>query len=282
MEKTTKELLQEVESEKLLLEDKIKDNQKTLLEIQENFEKDLVKLKELQGMESSLRQKIYEQQKDSLHKSLNAQSMKKFLGGVTPFFTKIKVNTINKAKNIKDYIDGNYIDKVWLEEKYNDYKKVCIQKGEAIQSKEEFQKIALSIRNVQNEMKELSLHEIIGKVSKELGHAKKSISSVMENIKIEEKIENLLNKKTIAKSANQSDYSHLEINKKNTLFMWITEKNPDLFGDSSDLYEMYISYVNLKFSKHVDDMDKICYSKKSGSFTQAINRYIAEQKINNK
>ena len=61
MEKTTKELLQEVESEKFLLEDKIKDNQKTLLEIQENFEKDLAKLKELQGMESSLRQKIYEQ-----------------------------------------------------------------------------------------------------------------------------------------------------------------------------------------------------------------------------
>lgn len=278
MEKTTQELLKEVENKKIILEEKIKNNQQTLLKIQENFEIDLDNLKELQAMELSLRQKIYEQQKNSLHQSLNAQSMKKLLGSAAPFFAKIKANTINKAKNIKDYIDGNHIDKVWLEEKYSAYKKVCIEKGEEIQSKEEFQKIALSIKNVQDEMKELNLNEIISKVSKEVGHAKKSISSVMENMKIEEKFDNFLKKKTNVEKKEESNYSHMEINKKNTLAMWITEKNPNLTSNYPDLYEMYISYVNLKFSKHVDDLDKICYSKKSGSFTQAINRYLAEQK----
>ena len=278
MEKTTQELLKEVENKKNVLEEKIKNDQQTLLKIQENFEIDLTNLKELQDMELSLRQKLYDQQKNSLHQSLNAQSMKKILGSAAPFFAKIKANTISKAKGIKDYIDGNYIDKVWLEEKYSAYKKVCIEKGDEIQSKEEFQKIALSIKNVQDEIKELSLNEIITKVSKEVGHAKKSISSVMENMKIEEKFDNFLKKKKSVEKEENSNYSHMEINKNSTLAMWITEKNPDLNGNSADLYEMYISYINLKFSKHVDDLDKICYSKKSGSFTQAINRYLAKQK----
>ena len=233
-------------------------------ELHEEFEKDLETLKDLQDTEDSLRKEIANQQKEDLNDTLSLESMRKILGKAGPLFSKIKSSTVSKAKDVRNYIDAN-TDKKWIEQKYNEYKTIALKKGDDIKSREEFQKIALSVKNVQGEIQELNLYDIINKLSTDAGHATKAIKKAVKNIKIEEKVEAIIRKK---------DEPNLEEDTSNKLEIfteWASHKSVDLEDTPEKLYSNYLEYLSKKYSDL--DINAISYSKKSGSFTKALNKY---------
>ena len=256
------------EQEKLKLEQKIKDNQKLLQKITEEFESDLDSLKNLQEIEESLRKELYLKQKESMHENLSLESMKKVLGGAAPFFSKIKSSTLNKAKQIKSYIDGSTLDKEWLEERYTEYKKICLKKGEEIKSKEDFKRIVLSLKNVQGEIKELNLYDMINKLSVDAVHATQAVKKVIKNINIEDKVEkvsSILRKK-------ETSLDNEPENKATIFTEWASHKSINLKDAPDNLYHNYLEYLSKKYPDF--DIDTISYSKKSGSFTKALNKHL--------
>lgn len=256
------------EQERLALEQKIKDNQKTLQKITEEFETDLENLKSLHEIEESLRKELYTKQKESMHDNLNLESMKKVLGVARPLLSRIKATTIEKAKAIKGYIDGSTVDKEWLENRYSEYKKICLKKGEEIKSKEDFKRIALSLKNVQGEIKELNLYEMINKLSVDAGHATQAVKKVIKSINLESKVEkvsSLLRKKEMSLDD--------EPENKSTIFTeWASHKSINLSDSPENLYNNYLEYLSKKYSEL--EITTISYSKKSGSFTKALNKHL--------
>lgn len=270
----TKEIISELndkliakENEKLTLEQKIKNNQKLLATINQEFEEDLNKLKDIQEEEQSLRKEVYLKQKEFLHDSLSLDSMKKILGGAGPLFSKLKASTLNKAKELKEFIDGSSINKEWVEQRYNEYKKICIQKGQQIQSKEEFQRIALSVKNVKGEIQELNLYDIINKLSVDAGQATKSVKKIIKDIKIQEKVEQV---GTIIRQNREAISDETE-NKFEIFSEWASHKSVNLKDSTDNLYNNYLEYLSKKYSDR--DIVVISYSKKSGSFTKALNKF---------
>lgn len=250
------------EHARVILEQKIKENQTLLQELHEQFEKDLETLKDLQDTEDSLRKEISNQQKEDFNDTLSLESMRKIWGKAIPLFSKIKSSTVNKAKDVKNYIDAT-TDKKWIEEKYKEYKAIALKKGDDIKSREEFQKIALSVKNVQGEIQELNLYDIINKLSTDAGHAGKAIKKAVKNIKIEEKVEAIIKKKEVA----EDDTG----NKLDIFTEWASHKFVNLEDTTDNLYNNYLEYLS---KKHPDlDINTISYSKKSGSFTKALNKY---------
>jgi hypothetical protein len=255
--------LVENEHARVIVEQKIKDNQKLLQDLHEEFEKDLETLKDLQDSEESLRKEISNQQKEDLNDTLSLESMRKMLGKAVPLFSKIKNSTVNKAKDVKSYIDAN-TDKKWIEQKYNEYKTIAVKKGEDIKSREDFQKIALSVKNVQGEIQELNLYDIINKLSTDAGHASKAIKKAVKNIKIEEKVEAITRKKDSALDEESG-------NKLDIFTEWASHKSVDLNEAPESLYSNYMEYLSKKYSDL--DINTIAYTKKAGSFTKALNKY---------
>ena len=246
----------------LILENKIKENQKTLQELHKEFEKNLDALKILQNTKNILRKEISNQQQD-LNNTLSLDSMKKVLGKAGPLFYKIKKSTFSKAKDVKTYIDAN-TDKKWIEQKYNEYKSIALKKGENIKSRKDFQKLALSVKNVQGEIQELNLYDIINKLSTDAGHASKALKKAAKNIKLEEKVASIIRKK------NEKTDENLE-NKLKFFTEWVSHKSVDISDSPEDLYDNYLEYLSKKYSDL--DIDIISYTKKSGNFAKTLNKY---------
>ena len=246
----------------LIIEKKIKEKQKLLQELHEEFEKDLNALKNLQNTENILRKEI-SNQKQYFKNKLILEPMKKVLGKAKPLFSKIKDSTFSKAKDVKTYIDTN-TDKKWIEQKYNEYKAIALKKGDDIKSREDFQKVALSVKNVQGEIKDLNFYDIINKLSSDAGHVSKALKKAVKNIKLEEKVEYIVRKKNYKTDENSE--------KKLKFFTeWASHKSVDLSESPEDLYYNYLEYLSKKYSNL--DIDIISYNKKSGIFTKTINKY---------
>lgn len=246
----------------LIVEKKIKENQKLLQKLHEELEKNLDTLKNLQNTENILRKEILNQQQDLNNKS-SLDSMKKVLGKAGPLFFKIKKSTLNKAKDVKTYIDNN-TDKKWIEQKYNEYKSIALRKGEIIKSREDFRKVVLSIKNVQGEIQELNLYDIINKLSNDAGHVSKALKKAVKNISLEEKIESIVRKK------NKRTDENIE-NKLKFFIEWASHRSVDLNDSQENLYNNYLEYISKKYSDL--DIDIISYTKKSGFFSKALNKY---------
>jgi hypothetical protein len=274
--------------------------QSQIKKIQEDFELTLSSLKSAQTKENQLQEQLYEIQKANIKQTLSLNSVKKVFGEATPFFLNIKERALGAVQNVKGYIDGTHFDRKWIDEKYESYKEICISKGQDIKSKDEFQKIALSIKDVSNESSDLNLYDILGKVSKELGSAKDSIKDVWQSLGLVEKINSAIS------TVKESDFdspplTYLEnhesdnkgknievsviadnaepmvketniLDKKSVFNEWIVNRNIRKTKSKTDisvLYKDYDSYVEFVYPL---SKTELIYTIKSGSFTNALNK----------
>lgn len=272
MDQTQKELEEQLNGateNRKSIEKQLKDTQVELTRLQQVFEENLVNLKVAQSHENTLQEQLYEVQKNNLKQAMSVEGIKKVFGDATPFFMRVKAKALDKVKDVKEFLDGTAFDKKWVDERYEEYKTLCIEKGEEIKSKEEFQTIALAIKEANTTSTETSLYDKMSNISREVGAAKNTIKSVWQTIGVEEKIGNFI------KAAEEESKP---VDKKMVLQDWITSRNINNSGAKKDMNELYGDYV--QFLEHVygkDNVTEVSYTFKSGSFTTAFNKIMNAQ-----
>lgn len=259
------------------IETRLKETQQELSRLQELFENDITELKVSQTQENNLQEQLYEAQKANIKQAISVDGFKKILGDATPFFSKIKDKALSHVKDMRDFLDGTSLDKMWVEERYAEYKEICIQKGEDIKSREEFEKIALAIKETE-QLGPTSFYDKVGTVSREVGHAKNTIKSVWQSLKVEEKIGNFL-KSDIEQEVPPLDLT--EVDKKTVFGAWIEARDVVKLSkekDTSALHQDYLNYVEGVYGNH--NVDPLTYSFKNGGFTIALNKALKVQEQN--
>lgn len=250
--------------------------QEQIKQLQDNIEFALDSLKALQTKENNLQEDLYTVQKESIKAALNINGLKKIFGDSTPFLSSLKGKAVETVQKVKGYVDGSYFDQKWLEEKYDEYKEHCIEKGEEIKSKEEFQKIALALRKMQtNDDNDLNFFDMVGKVSKEVGSATNSVKNVFQSLGFVEKITNALagSKEEVAVEIPVTEVSSdEEVKDKKTVFNeWVEARNIKKSKSKEDLEALYKDYK--LFVEYVyPNNSELAYSLKGGAFTAALNR----------
>lgn len=255
--------------------------QEQIKQLQENIEFSLDSLKALQTKENNLQDELYVVQKESIKSALNINGLKKMFGDTTPFLTSLKGKAVETVQKVKGYVDGTYFDQLWLEEKYDEYKTHCIDKGDEIKSKEEFQKIALALRKMQsNDDNDLNFFDVVGKVSKEVGSASSSVKNVFQSLGFVEKITNALAgaKEELKKELNSSpviakiENEDIEVKDKKTVFNeWVEARNIKKSKSKQDLNALYNDYKLFVQFVYPEQLE-LTYSLKGGAFTAALNR----------
>ena len=260
------------------IENRLEHTQTEIDRLSTLFDSDLKALKDAQHNTNILKEQIFEVKKHNFKEMLNGEGIKKAFGGAIPFFSKLKEAVSNKTKEVKEYIDGTSINRQWVEEVYEDYKKICIEKGEEIKSKEEFQKIALALKEVDDEVSELNLYKILGKAAKEVGQAKDSFKNVWISLGVEDKIQKLLQQKKNShqdEAMNDSEVIEEKLDKKTVLAFWISEHNivQDVRAKTAiqDLYDNYQFFISAAYGH--EKVEELAYSIKNGGFVSALNRH---------
>jgi len=291
MEERTQKIVENELKETTLQRKSVEENlhsyQEQIKKLQEDIEFSFDSLKALQQKENNLQEELYLIQKESIKDALSLGGLKKIFGDSTPFFSSLKGKAVETVQKVKGYMDGSYFDQKWLDEKYDEYKEHCIEKGEEIKSKEEFQKIALALRKMQNqEDGDTNFFDVVGKVSKEVGSATTSVKSVFQSLGFVEKITNALSTAREEIAHNEKELSNKETplikkiseddtlikDKKAVFAEWIENRNVKKSKTTQDVnslyedYKLYISYV------YPDEKDELTYSIKGGAFTAALNR----------
>ena len=273
-------------------ERKLEEDQLKILSLQEQFEYDLKEFKVLQQKTLALKEAVYEAQKNNFKEMLNIEGFKTALNGVSPLFSKIRNTVSSKAKEVKEYVDGTASDRKWVQERYEEYKEICTKKGEDYKSKEEFEKIALALKEVEDDVGALNLKHVLGKAYKEVGNAKDSFKNVWISLGVENKISNLFHNKEQdvlllenqqteqeeKKSSTQenivNDIIENKFNKKSALELWILENNIQITSKcNTSIVSMYKDYNNFLESKFGNNIPDILYSDKNGAFASALNRH---------
>lgn len=265
--------LKSTNSQRKAVEKNLELYQEDIKKLQENIEFALDSLKALQTKENNLQDNLYAVQKENIKAALNINSLKKMFGDSTPFLSSLRGKAVETVQRVKGYVDGSYFDQKWLEEKYEEYKKHCIEKGDEIKSKDEFQKIALALRKMQsNEDNDLNFFDVVGKVSKEVGTASNSVKNVFQSLGFVEKITNALSgaREDLSTAINKVE-SEESKDKKTVFNEWIEARNVKKSKskqDLNDLYQDYTMFVNFVYP----DKLELTYSLKGGAFTAALNR----------
>lgn len=265
--------LKSTNSQRKLVEKNLELYQEEIKKLQNNIEFSLDSLKALQVKENNLQDNLYAVQKENIKSALNINGFKKIFSDSTPFLSSLKGKAVETVQRVKGYVDGSYFDQKWLEEKYLEYKKHCIEKGEDIKSKDEFQKIALALKKMQsNEDNDLNFFDVVGKVSKELGTASNSVKNVFQSLGFVEKISNALNgaKEDLSTAIEKVESEKLK-DKKTVLNEWIEARNIKKSKTKQDLMTLYQDYEMFVHFVYPDNLD-LTYSLKAGAFTSALNR----------
>ncbi|NCQ51626.1 hypothetical protein GW796_06975 [archaeon] len=250
--KDTQQLLKETNYFRKAEESNLDTLQESFHEIQKSIETSLEKLQALKEKESTLQNKLFLMQKDLVKENLNVNGIKKLFSNT---------NFVKKIQEIKEVLDGTALDKQWIEEHYLKYKASCIKAGEEIKSKEEFKKIADSLKNVEDTVSNIQFGELFAKASKE---AKKVGKFVQEAFST-----------TIS---SQSDSEPLDIeaptSKKEGLILWLKNSNI-VYSDEKvlELYQEYNSYLSKFFDNEVPT--ELIYSYKGGAFKQALKKQLS-------
>lgn len=250
------------------IENRLKDTQQELSRLQQLFEDDISQLKAAQTHENNLQESLYTLQKQQIKEVMSVDSLKKVIGDATPFFMRIKEKTLNKVQGVKEFLDGTSLDNQWINEKYEEYKEICIQKGEEIKSKQEFQKIALAIKETEN-LGESSIYDKLSKISKEMGHAKDTIKNVFQTLKVEEKIGNFLKGES---EEVETTVVEIELSKKSVFKGWFDTQDVSNLKEQEGrkLYEEYTQFVESEYGK--DNTSDLSYGY--SNFIAAMNKAI--------
>lgn len=282
MEKLTQDQLEnelkQTTAQRKSVEKDLESYQEQIKQLQNNIEFSMDSLKALQTKENNLQEELYTVQKESIKAALNMNGLKKMFNDSTPFLSSLKGKAVETVQKVKGYVDGSYFDQKWLEEKYQEYKDHCIEKGEEIKSKEEFQKIALALRKMQtNEEGDINFFDIVGKVSKEVGSASTSVKNVFQSLGFVEKITNAL---AASKEENNENLIYVDgmadnvenLKDKKTVFSeWIEARNVTKSKSKQDLDRLYNDY-KLFVEFVYPNSPELAYSLKGGAFTAALNR----------
>lgn len=265
--------LKETSSQRKKVELDLEKYQEQIKVLQESISFSFDSLKSLRNRENNLQEELYALQKETIKDALNIMGFKKMFSDSTPFLTSLKGKAVETVQKVKGYVDGTYFDQKWIEETYSSYKEHCISKGEEIKSKEEFQKIALALKNMQSEEdNDLNMKDMVLKVSKEVGSATNSVKAVIQSMTFIEKLKIALN----GNKEIDSEFFEEEIeykDKKIVFQEWIENRdiqkpNTKSKDEMNKLYEDYVYYIEFLYPEN----SELIYSSKGGAFTAALNR----------
>jgi hypothetical protein len=224
--------------------------QNDLKDLEVNFEITLDELKVAQTQHNMIQEELYKVKQENFKNIFQINKIKNIFEKNIPMLDKIKNKAKEKISKVKDYIDGTYFDKAWMDQHYEQYKKYCIEKGQEIKRREDFEKMMSYFQNIKDDSEDLNLYEILNKVSGEFSSAKETLSNSINNLK-EKALEKNQKKKTFEKWIAYFD---------------LTE-NEDEYSDIKDLYEKYKNYCENFHSSE----PYFLYS--NGNFSSQIKKY---------
>lgn len=259
--------LHDVSANREIIEQRLKDTQAQLNALYDLFNEDLENLKIAQNSENNLREQLADFQKNAIKDAINLEGFSKLLGEATPFLARFKDKAFGKIKAVKEIIDGSAFDKVWVEERYEEYKQICIEQGKDVKSREEFEQIALTLRNVSEDSTNLSLYDLLGKVSHEAGSAKEHVRNVWQSVRLSDHFVNFLGKQ------NQQEQEEV-LDKKTVLNQWIETRDIKKSVSKMDVNELYSDYILfVEFAYGPEQVEELTYTTKNGAFVTALSRH---------
>jgi uncharacterized protein (DUF3084 family) len=263
--------LKEVSTLRKQQEENLESLKSEFSKIQVSISDSLENLQELKDKESSLQNKLFLIQKENIKEALSINGIKKMFSDSNPLVKKIK----EKSKEIKEVFDGTHLDKEWIDEHYDKYKETCIKKGEEIKSKEEFKKIALTLKNAKDEVTAIQFGDFFNKAGEKIQQASKKIqetlsSQFQETVKetIEEPKEEVIIVEIVQPTT-----------KKEGLESWIKNSDREIpiekdYSDEKipEFYDEYVSYLNILFDNNTPI--EVVYSIKGSAFKTALKKAI--------
>ena len=130
---TTREELQELVVKRVELEKQVDEHYAKIEQEQQQIAEKLEQIHHFRDQESSLESKMLLLQKEAFLDKIQPQKLKKIITESQVFKT-----VVQKGKDFKQALDGSIMDDDWLDERYEAYRKLCIQNGTELKSKEEF------------------------------------------------------------------------------------------------------------------------------------------------
>lgn len=121
-----------------------------LNELMENTKNDidlnLDFLHSLRNKEKNIKENIFSIRKKNINDALKIDDIKKFLSNPTPVIDDAKNKITDSFSKVKGFIDGSHFENIWLNDKYNEYKKYCIDNGLKFKNQKYFKNIMLPLR----------------------------------------------------------------------------------------------------------------------------------------
>lgn len=233
------------------LEDKIIDQERQINNLISSLETDLSLLKDEQYRIHCLKEEISEARKNYVKDLMNLSILKKPLSQQLPIISKVKDVLKEKKKELKGYLDGTSENNKWLDERYEEYKTLLQKNNEQIKTKEDFAKIALTLKEANDDSPSFSVKNIVNKISDDYGYARKSINNVLKILHLD-------------KNKPLEDIEENNINKKEKIFShWVEYNNLDryniIYNDINDLYNEYLLFVRHMYS--IENVNNLTYTK---------------------
>lgn len=261
--------LKEVSTLRKQQEENLEYLQSEFSKIQASISDSLENLQELKDKESSLQNKLFLIQKENIKEALSINGIKKMFSDSNLLVKKLK----EKSKEIKEVFDGTHLDKDWIDEQYEKYKEISIKKGEEIKSKEEFKKIALTLKHAKEEVTSIQFGDLFNKAGEKIQQASKKIQETLSS-QFQE-----VDKETIEEP--KEEVIIVEIvqptTKKEGLESWIKNSDREVpiekdYSDEkiSQFYEEYVAYLNILFDNNTPT--EVVYSMKGSAFKTALKK----------
>ncbi len=259
-EKTIQEIQEELKSTTLLKKEKeenLHQLQSEFSKIHEALETTIKELKSVKEKESALMVQLYNMQKDAIKEHISIDGIKKLLSKENPIFKKIS----EKGKEIKEVLDGTAFDKKWLDEQYEKYKAVCVQKGEEIKSMDEFKKIAITLKELKEENSDSQIKEIFTTAKSKIKKVGEKVQGTLASLEhLKEEV-----------SEEQEKVSELPKTKKEALEYWVKIHNIQYSDDKiPELYEKYTIFLLQAYGQM--SFGEMRYSDKGGAFKTALKK----------
>ncbi len=176
------------------------------------------------------------------------------------FFEAYETSFKGLAKNGKDL--------EFFKTKFKEYVEACKEKGTQIKSSEELAKVVSSIENLKEELKEVSLYDILNKVSKEAEIKKEIIQKSLKEYDFASKIDFIVNKFFPPRT---EGYTDEEKEKYILFFQWAQTVEDKLNEELTEA--LHLEYAEYVKGKKLDSHEAFIFKFKNGEFLKAIEKY---------
>lgn len=229
------------------------DIQKQLTYLQTTAESSLERLTAIKNEETDLQYKVFIMQKEAIKEALSVTGLKKLISDQNPLVKRLK----DKGKEIKEALDGTALDKQWIDEQYESYKEKCIKSGEAVKSKDDFKRIALSLKEIKNEGS-AQISAIASKAGSELKRFGKLFQDSFKT-------------SVVVNSEEEAEVIDPPASKKEGLDLWIKHSGATYDeAKLAELYEDYTSYLEKTFEGKLEK--DVIYAFQGSAFKKAFKK----------